>query len=55
MSIGKLFIGAAACLAALTLAMIIGVVVERYTGLDDRAVWFIFGGVYVQVCQKMGL
>jgi len=55
MGIGKLLIGAAACLVAVTLAMIVGVVIELYTGLDDRAVWFIFGGVYFQVCQKMGL
>ena len=55
MSIGKLLIGAAFCLVAVTLATPVGLVVEHYTGLDDRVIWFIFGGVYFQVCQKMGL
>lgn len=53
--VGKMFVGLAVCAVFIVLAMVVGLVMERYTGLDENIVWFIFGGAYFQTCQKLGL
>lgn len=55
MNVGKLFLGLAVCLTFIVLAMVVGVFIERYIGVDENVVWFIFGGAYFQTAQKLGL
>lgn len=54
MNVGKLFVSMAVCMVAITLAMFVGLIMERYVGLDQNIVWFIFGGAYFYTCQKLG-
>lgn len=55
MNIGKLLLGLGLSAVFIVAAMLVGISLHAWTGIDDRIVWFIFGGCYFNVAQKLGL
>lgn len=55
MNIGKLFLGLGLAAVFVFLAMIVGLGLRAWIGIDENIIWFIFGGCYFNVAQKMGL
>ena len=55
MNIGKILLGLGLSAAFIVAAMLVGLTLNAWLGIDENIVWFVFGGCYFNIAQKMGL
>ena len=55
MFVAKVLKGLALAAVMVSLAMVCGVFLSEWLGVNEGIIWFIFGGAYNDLCRKWGI